>query len=549
MINLFPKIRTGLRLLHGQTTGLVAGGIGIATTSALTLLVPPLLGRLVAGFPGISRTVIFQLAGIMLVRAIIGFAGACLIHRTAARVVIVLRRRIFEKFLRAPVAFHDQNVSAGLVSAITSDALFLEQMLGSLLPALAQYLPVAGIGTLLLAMQNPTLTAAMAVASLPLLAVAWLSGTRQRRNVYGGQKTLAELAVLAQESLQGQRLIKGLGREQLFIQRFYASLEKLWRFRSRRAVWLASVERLQPLATVGSFIVGAWIAHRQWQAGQVTRQELTVFAAYLAIVGSNVIRLVQTYATLEGAAGAAERVTRITNRLLPERSEVQHPVHRAGAGEIEFKNVTFLYPGTPDGVREVNLQIRPAELIALTGPNGAGKSTLGHLLLRFYDPQSGAILLDGQSAVETDLASWRQRFAVVTRDPVIFSFSIADNIALGRPDAPRAEIENAARAVGLKELIEKLPGGFDANVGEGGVRLSAGQRQRLALARVFLQDPEVIILDEATSSLDADSEAAVAQAMKHWIGKRTMIFVSHKLDPSWPVTRVVKLESGRVIFQ
>jgi ATP-binding cassette subfamily B protein len=186
-------------------------------------------------------------------------------------------------------------------------------------------------------------------------------------------------------------------------------------------------------------------------------------------------------------------------------------------------------------------------VLAIVGPNGSGKSTLVYLMLKFYLPQQGAIHLDTTAMAEADTASWRNRFAVVTRDPAIFSLTVAENIALGRPDATAAEIEAAAKAVRLHDVIEKLSGGYGAQVGESGVRLSAGQRQRLALARIFLQDPSVIILDEATTSLDRDSEEALAEAMRQWIGRRTLIIISHQPITQWPVTRTLRLEAGRIV--
>lgn len=270
-----------------------------------------------------------------------------------------------------------------------------------------------------------------------------------------------------------------------------------------------------------------------------------MFAAAFGVLGGSGVGLVRAYTSFQIVRGASRRISALWDAAEEE--------HTLGAplpdvmGPIIFDRVSFEYEPDQGGVYTVSLRIEPGEVVAIVGPNGAGKSTLARLLLRFYEPQNGQLLLGEREAESFDLLAWRRQFAVVTRDPAIFSLSIADNIRLARIDADPEEIRKAALSVRLHEFIEHLPGGYAAVVGEAGISLSSGQRQRLALARVFLQDASVIVLDEGMVSLDHDMEQVFTEAIHHWAGHKTVILITHQIDSSWPLTRVVRMERGRVV--
>jgi ATP-binding cassette subfamily B protein len=276
----------------------------------------------------------------------------------------------------------------------------------------------------------------------------------------------------------------------------------------------------------------------------LTAEDLIIFASFAAVLGASLYATVRAYAGLEPVLGAYHRVAILLDAAEDEPTDGL-PFQR-GPGRLRLDGVSFRYP-TGGGVRDVSLTIEPGEVVAVVGPNGAGKSTLVNLLLRFYTPDSGQILLDGQRADEVAPQAWRRQFALVTRDPAVFAVSVGENIALGRAGATEAEIRAAAEAMHLGPLLEHLPGGLDAEVGENGIRLSSGQRQRLVLARALLQEPLVVIFDEATASLDRESEAALREAAARWIGRRTLILISHGSLEGWPVTRVVRMENGAIV--
>jgi len=443
------------------------------------------------------------------------------------------------------MVYHDQAWSANLVSALTNDAAFIQEILGRVLPVLALHGPAAAIVLILLIENNALLLLGLLVLGLPMgLGIYWV-GRRMRWLTQQGQQWLSKIAVAAQESFLGVRMIKALTREDFFIQRFNSLSEQQFTFKEQFIGWQSFLPNVAP---VGMAILAGWamwLASQQLSTQITSTAALSAFAVYMAILASSVIALIQAYISIEPAIGAFRRLREIGNQLNVPESTQGHQLDQA-TGRLRLCHVTFEYANRSAGIYDLDIDISAGTTLALIGQNGAGKSTLIQLLLRFYTPQQGQIYLDDHPAESIALNAWRKQFAVVTRDPVIFNLSVAENIALGKPNVQPAEIEAAAQAVQLHEAILKLPQGYQSHVGEGGGQLSAGQRQRLALARVFLQNPAVVIFDEATSSLDRESEAAFVQAMQNWAGKRTILLVSHQPVTLWPVSCSLYLEQGRI---
>jgi ATP-binding cassette, subfamily B, bacterial len=527
--------------------GLLLGGtLALFASSALLLVLPQLIGLVVADLPALRVGRWATVAAALLAQTTLGFLATYWFGLLAARAVIAVREHVFGRLVNAPIGYHDQSWSANLMSVLMSDALFIEQTLGAVLPGLVQHVPVALVVVLLLLLQNPILTAWLLLAGFPLVLLTLLTGRALRRITHRGQATLGEMAVVANESLVGLRVIKALGREQFFIDRFGAVTQALYVLKRRRVIWQAAMQSILPTGAVILGLCSVWLVQRQLASGQVTAGELARYLAYVGVLGLSLARLVQVYVGVENMIGAARRIEQVQRSAIEVERAAGRPI-TSGPIEIAFRDVSFAYPGQRGGVHNVSFTVAPGEVVAIVGANGAGKSTLMHLLLRLYEPSSGTITFNGYSQGQISLASWRQRIAIMSRDPAIFSLSVADNIRLGRLDADRGEIEQAARSVGLHDFITRLPGGYDARIGDAGVQLSSGQRQRLALARMFLQNPSIVILDEATTSLDVQSEAGVVAALSSWLGERTLLVIAHGVQPQWPIERVLHMQDGRLL--
>ncbi|MBI4446235.1 MAG: ABC transporter ATP-binding protein [Acidobacteria bacterium] len=530
---------------------LVFGLCCVAVGSGLTLLLPVYLGEAAASFPAISSRVWLALVSVFVARAGLEFTGNWCLNRSSSHAINDLREALYARFLRASLSFHDRGWSADLVSVLTADAAFVLDLLKSLLPNLARNLPVVLGALILLFVENWRLAEWVSVAALPLFVLAFVTGRALRRLTRKMQAKVGQMAIAAQDSFRGLRVVKALAQEDFFIRRFAQLNSQLFKLRNTRIVWDAAREAFLPLAMAGMSVWCLWVARQQLQTGEASFESLVTFFAYLAVLGAGLLGLVHAYAGIESLAGAAQRISELQAAAVEENlyrgngSAITLPCRAKGA--LELENVTFCYQRGGRGIFDVSLGIQPGEVVAIVGPNGAGKSTLVHLLLRFYDPQQGSIRLDGLAAEQCPLASWRKNFALVTRDPAIFDASLADNIALASPTAPAAEIEQAVQAVGLHHFFTTLPEGYASRVGENGIRLSSGQRQRLALARVFLLDPAVIILDEALTSIDRESEQAFTEAFQEWAGRRTVILISQQNERVAPVSRIVRMEAGRII--
>jgi ABC-type multidrug transport system fused ATPase/permease subunit len=525
---------------------LAAGVLCSVMASGLSLSIPILIGRFVSRIPEYDTKTVILLGLAVGARGAFVFCAVYWLGQVSARSVIDLRRQLFERYLHAPVSFHDHKWSASIVSSLTSDAAFIEQAFQSTVPLLSQHAPIILLGGVFLCLQNWRLAILLSLAAIPFVIFVSIGGKTQRKISRKGQDALAFLSVIAQESLQGVRVIKAMTQELLFARRFSDAAETLFSYKRRRYFWQALLDSTIPFGVVGIVVFGIYLVHWQLENEQTTMNNVAVFLAYVAIMGISVQSSMKSYVDLEGIAGAAGRLLQIYSEA---KDEVRHGgvLIKRGPGVLHFDNVTYVYPTGIGGVREINLHISSGESIALVGPNGAGKSTLVHLMTSFYTPQEGTITLDGHAMESADIGSWRRQFAVVTRDPSIFSMSVGENISLGKPGASQSEIEAAVWKVGLHDFIRNLPKGYSSQVGESGVLISTGQRQRLALARVFLQDPSVIILDEATTSLDAEGKTIFAETLKSWAGRRTIIHISHDLDPTYPISRAIYMRAGRIV--
>jgi ATP-binding cassette subfamily B protein len=413
--------------------------------------------------------------------------------------------------------------------------------------ALRSLVMVVG-GLILLVASSPRLTLLMLALVPPVALGAVVVGRRLSKLAKKAQDALARANEAAEESIAGIRTVRSFSREQDEAVRYSDRVWESFEVSRQRIRVVALFVGTMTLAAFGSVSAVLWFGGRMVMSGELSVGELATFILYTLIVAMALSTLGDLWSDFARARGASQRVFELMDRepqVDPGAGERLEQV----AGRIEFDGVTFAYPVRPE-VRvldEVSIELEPGTVVALVGPSGAGKSTVASLLLRLYDPDPGAIRLDGRDLRELDARWFRTRIGTVAQEPVLFSTSVAANIRYGRPDAGDDEVEAAARAANAHDFISQLPDGYQTEVGERGVRLSGGQKQRVAIARALLKDPPILILDEATSSLDAESESLVQDALERLMAHRTSLVIAHRLSTVRTADKVVVLDGGCVI--
>jgi ATP-binding cassette subfamily B protein len=466
------------------------------------------------------------------------------------RVVADLRRAVFDRVLGLDVGFFETTRTGEVISRLTSDTTLLQVVVGSTLAmALRALLLVVG-GVIMLALTSPRLTGLVLLGTPLVILPLWLIGYRVRRLSRASQDRIADVGAYVDEVLHAIRTVQAFCHEAVDRARYRERVEMAFAAAMRRA-WLgALLSAIAVSVTFGAIGVVLWIGGREVLADRLSGGELSAFLFYAVLVASSVGGLSEVVGDLLRGAGASERLM----ELLGTKAMIRAPDRPLAlpvptCGRIALENLSFAYPAHPTApvLRDLSLQIAPGERIALVGPSGAGKTTLFQLLLRFYDPQQGAICFDGVELASLDPAELRRHIAMVPQDPVIFGADAWENIRYGLDSAPAAMVRAAADAAHATEFLDRLPDGFDTFLGERGVRLSGGQRQRIAIARALLRDPTLLLLDEATSALDAESERLVQLALEGLMRGRTSIVIAHRLATVRQVDRILVLDQGRVV--
>jgi ATP-binding cassette subfamily B protein len=466
------------------------------------------------------------------------------------RVSADLRTRVYAHLLTLPPSFFEAGRTGEVISRLTNDTAQIENVVGSTLSiALRNTLLLAG-GLVMLALTSGRLTL-LVLAGVPLVvAPIVLFGRRVRALSRERQARIADLGTHVDESVHAIRIVQACGHEDADRARFTELVERSFATGVRRYRHSALMIVMVMLLVFGSVSVILWIGGHDVLEGRLTAGELSAFVFYAAMVASAVGSLSEVWGELQRAAGATERLIEL---LDTQPAITAPPSPRAlpapARGDIAFHDVRFCYPSRPDApaLDRFNLDVRAGETVALVGPSGAGKSTLFQLLLRFYDPQSGVVSIDGVPLTEADPAELRARIALVPQEAVIFAASVADNVRYARPGATDAEVRAACEAAFADTFIRAMPGGYDSPLGERGVRLSGGQRQRIAIARAILADRPILLLDEATSALDAESERMVQAALDPLMASRTTLVVAHRLATVQRADRIIVLDHGRAV--
>ena len=548
-------MRTFLRLL-GFLRPYRAGvlwSLGLAALAIVgTVSIPWLTGRAIDQIQQGDRSglelVALAIGGAGLARLVFTVARRLIAGRVSLGVELDLRNRIYGHLQGLELGFFDGQQTGQLMSRATVDLQAVRFFLGYGLVFLLQSFLTLSIGAAAMLILNPGL-AGIALAPVPfVILIGWRYGKRNRPALQEVQQRIAELTATAEENVSGIRVVKAFARERHQVARFRHSVTRVFdqaMLSTRlRAFYNPFIGFLPNLGLAAILYFGG----RRVIDGSLTLGEFTAFYAYLLMLISPMRSLGIFLGMAQRAVASGARVFELLDREPAMIAPPGAPPLPAGEGHVELRGVTMSYPGAPEpALRGVDLDVAAGTTIALVGATASGKTTLVSLIPRLYDVDSGDVLVDGANVAEVDMASLRHSVALVTDDPFLFSASVHENIAYARPDATRAEVEAAARRAQADEFVAELPEGYDTIIGERGLTLSGGQRQRIAIARALLADPRILILDDATSSVDASTEQEIKGALKEVMAGRTTFIVAHRLSTISLADEIAVLERGRLI--
>ena len=500
--------------------------------------------------PAVLDAALVILLGVIVVLAAATFFRSYLVAWVGERVVADLRRDVFAHILKLSPSFFEVTKTGEILSRLTTDTTLIQTVVGSTVSmALRNMLLFVGAAAMLL-VTSPRLTGLVVLVIPLVLLPIMVLGRRLRRLSRASQDRVADVGAHVEESISAVRTVQAFGHEGMDIVDFSMRVEEAFRTAIRRTRVRSALAVIVIVLALGAVCTILWLGGRDVMSGAMSAGDLSAFVFYAVVAAAALGALSEVVGDLQRAAGATERLM----DLLAARPEIAAPADPAALpeparGAVAFEGTTFAYPSAPDRpvLSRFDLDIVPGETVAVVGPSGAGKSTLFNLLLRFYDPTGGRITLDGVDICRAAPAAVRAQFGLVPQEPVVFSTTARENIAYGRPDASHAEIVEAAKAAAADEFLRALPEGYDSYLGERGVRLSAGQRQRLAIARAILRDPAVLLLDEATSALDSENERLIQDALDRLSRGRTTIVIAHRLATVMNADRIVVLDRGRAV--
>jgi len=531
--------------------------ISLTVAAITTLVVPIAVRRMIDfGFSPEGIALINSYFSVMIaIVALLAAASASryyLVMTIGERIVADLRRDVFAHLIALSPAFFDSARSGELVSRLTADTTQIKSAVGaSVSIALRNIMLFIGAAAMMV-ITSPKLSGFVLLA-IPLIVIPLVAfGRWVRRLSRNAQDTLADASAYASELIGAIRTVQAYTSERLATSRFGGEVEQAYEA-ARSSTRARAVLTLIIIFIVFSSVVAIlWVGSHDVLTGQITPGRLGQFVLYAAFAASGLGQLSEVWGEVSAASGAAERLFEIL-RVKPQITAPPKPVAlpQPARGDVGFENVSFAYPTRSNvlAVDNVSLSVKAGEKVAIVGPSGAGKSTLFHLLLRFYDPARGTISLDGVPVRSADPVDVRSRIALVPQDSVVFAASARENIRFGRPDASDAEVERAADLAHATEFLRRLPGGFEAQLGERGVTLSGGQRQRIAIARAILRDAPLLLLDEATSALDAESETLVQTALEELMRHRTTLVIAHRLATVLSCDRIMVMDQGRIVEQ
>jgi ATP-binding cassette, subfamily B, bacterial len=529
--------------------------IALLVAAGATLVVPIAVRRMIDfGFSRDSVSLIDSYFTVMIaVVAVLSLSSAArfyLVTTLGERIVADLREQVFAHLVSLSPAYFDRAQTGELISRLTADTTQIKAAVGASVSVALRNLVLFLGATAMMVVTSPRLSAfvlgAIPVIVLPLYGF----GRAVRRRSRAAQDTLADATAYASELIGAVRVLQAFTNEALATSRFGAAVERAFVAARDSIRARAVLTGIAIFLVFASVVVVLWIGAQDVLVGRMSAGRLSQFVLYAVFAAAGLGQLSEVWGEVSQASGAAERLFEILN-VQPAIARPARPaaLPEPPRGEVGFTDVRFAYPTRPtvpvlDGV---SFGVRRGEKVAIVGPSGAGKSTIFHLILRFYDPVSGAVRVDGVPLPDADPLALRRRIALVPQDAVVFAATIRENIRFGRPEASDADVERAAKLAHAVEFIDRLPQKLDTPVGERGVTLSGGQRQRIAIARAVLREAPLLLLDEATSSLDAESETLVQAALEQLMADRTTLVIAHRLATVLSCDRILVMEAGRIV--
>ena len=523
---------------------LLGAALGLAFPLVIQSLVDSVIRR---GDPSLVNRLAGGLVLVFLVRAFFYFIQNFNLSYIGEKIVVDMRRDLYAHLQTLSLGFYADRRVGEIISRLSADVFSVRAALtNSVATALSQVVSFAGALAIMLVL-NWRLTLAILLLAPAVAVTAVIFGRGLRRAAQQVSDEQAESTAMVEQSLTAIRVVKAFGREPFEVRRYLDKLNDLFKTALKLTIWRSAFGALVSFMGFAAITAMIWYGGREVIAGRLSAGQLVGFLVYGITIATAVAAFSGLYSQISESLGATKRIFEI----LDEQSEI---VDRLGAvalnhveGRITFDHVTFAYDPGRGVLHDLCLEVHPGEVLALVGPSGAGKSTIFNLLPRFFDPTAGRVLLDGRDLRDIQLKSLRAQIGLVPQETELFSGSVRENLLYGRLEANEAELIAAAEAANAWDFIRKLPEGLDTLIGTRGVKLSAGQRQRIAIARALLRDPRILLLDEATSSLDNESESLVQQALERLMSGRTSLVIAHRLSTIYRADRIAVLDDGRLV--
>lgn len=535
----------------------IGGLIFIALSSATTLTFPFFLKKLIDSAHGIGFTETFKaspgiialmMMGLLTVQMFISFMRVYLFTAVGENALADMRKDIYKKMIMMPMDFFAQRRVGELSSRISSDVSQIQDTVTLVIAELLRGVLTLIIGMVLIFFISPRLTLLMLSVIPVVVIIAVIFSKRIRKVSKNAQDKLADSGTIVQETLQGISNVKAFSNEWYEIGRYSTSINNVVKLAVKNGQFRGFFISFLLFSVFGAIVLVVWYGAGMMQRGLLSFGDLTAFVVYTAFVGGTMAGFADMYSQLQKTLGATQRVREILKENTEDVSVTEEQLNDKFKlqGSVSLTNIAFRYPSRKDieVLKNVNITAERGEQVAIVGPSGAGKSTLVSILLRFYEPEKGELLFDGIPAKDIPLTQLRKQMALVPQDVLLFGGTIQENIAYGKPDATIEEIQAAAKKANAHDFIMRFPEGYQTVVGERGVKLSGGQRQRVAIARAILKDPVILILDEATSSLDSESESLVQDALNNLMKNRTSFVIAHRLSTIRNADKIVVLEHG-----
>lgn len=550
----FAKIRGIFRFLVPYKWAFILGLVFLLLSSLTLLTFPFVAGKLIDAAQGTEwivndiNSIALILLGILAVQSVFSFFRVWLFALVSEKSMRDIRESLYFRLVRLPMTFFDQRRTGELISRITSDVSMLQDTFSVTLAELFRQIITLLAGIVFLLVTTPKLTLFMLITFPALVLIAMIFGRFIRQLSKKTQDELAAANVIVEETLQSIQTVKSFVGEVYETTRYKLGLDRVVHVALRAAKYRGAFISFIIFALFGGIVAVMWYGSSLVAEGQMSVGELVSFVLYTTFIGGSIAGLGDIYGQVQKAIGSSERVLEILEEPLEPANGVDSPRLN---GAIEFDKVRFFYPTRQEVevLKSISFQVKPGEKVALVGHSGAGKSTIIQLLLKLYSIESGQIRLDAKKIEDWDLYQLRSQIGMVPQEVLLFGGSIRENIGYAKPNASEEEIIAAAKKANAWQFISKFPESLDTLVGERGVKLSGGQRQRVAIARAILKDPSVLILDEATSSLDAESEALVQEALDELMKGRTTIIIAHRLATIRKVDRIYVIKDGEIVEQ